>query len=1583
MKYSIKIANSRYGWNSLVDKFKELNLTSNDQIDIITEISDDIYETSEDITNLKYFLIIKDYLTNQHIEYKFKIICIGKDGYNNVMRIRQFFSHAIRSFYVDDKNTLYIISSSYADEEDNLNMYKSFSVKENDKLNRIIEYAKKIYIKEYLLEKNSNKEVKSANEIFDSIYISIRKKDAYKRNIYIHKALSKNTFINIQKAINKSLKTHVDEYNYEFTYFCRLRNNIDASDIFPVVKIDNMDFKVFDALSNIYTKSINNEKAYKGDIYNHLDAKNKTKLIEELNRNIDVNVVNENPLVKCIFMFLLRNYIDNKEIFCSVDDGYSVNKSIFDKIFADSKSYAEGLFQIIENSCLYSCGKCAYVFMRTYSANRNSFMSDYERDSKNRLRLYNKYKLCLEKNVSGSINPNNIFNDNYSDYLELCVFDNAINKKGILETYNSKNNNNFKAENINQVIEETEDEYKQRNNKIAEYYITHYGLRWFNKIIAKNTGCIMIMSPYNNDTSLYLSPNNDSNDTFEKCNSYYTEHNVLLPLSYKWQSQQQLKEKTGINKYLFGKEVSTEDFVFYPVKLSACNLLYRNQNEKLGHIIKNYNIINSLNHNCMIIHLDVNSSTSDIEICAKSLFLHIMKSYLDDFKRKLYIVVHFDERRNLINEFVRVFSIFYDKIGENKYMQGVEIALASKSIGKYNKKCDEVNFILSGVNFISAYITANTFVYYNAESSAEFVPLLKYLTKYDNSSDGKHEEVTIFPFDLYLKNNDESLWFIKKMSNILDCNVQNNPYGCKISNVHIRISSRLHLDTFYEAELLFHNISNVYRFAYIVAKDIINDFKNADPKNVIILGYENYSSILIQQIAEWVKSTAKVKVSSAIVTNVEEMASFQFLESPTNKRELYCYTIIPVGTTMSTVYKVHNVFLKHNKNVVFRNNYSLVCVSDNVNNDKELFENETVRKYWESIDTNNQIIKLARESANSDSIYVKYILRVKTRWHSINNCELCKNNIPLIQVDKTSTIPNSIFELQNNHRKFIDGYCKDLSLFMPSIDKKMNVNEIVKYAHLCRGNNHYQFYFNFQELVQKADKKIISWAKSIKVDNNAYNIVISPLSLSNTQFLKLVIDNVFSSSLRFLHIDINNTYKEDIRAKFSYISMDYKRIKTLNSNARICFYYVDDSIVTGQTINRARMFLKMIVEEANLGLGENIYFEKVFLLLNRSSYDTARTFVRNVEKDYCCFFNIEIPSYNTNSDFCPGCSIKEQYQLLHKRSASEKLSSEFLRLSKKHEVRTPEAYDNWISNQIDEGHNYFLYLMSYLYYSDNLDDFSDNQKNMITNYMHSIFKKHCKNGLINQYDKYIEAVNCININKYVIETHQEDDKYKIVNLVKYIIAKKAYTRLVSMNNAYINLSRINQSKGKDINVIDESKTIILKLMANAKTPEEIISLVKVISREHLSKYYHIRCAIVQIMVELLNAIISNETSKNKEVTIIVQKFNEAKYAQLKYHLIMTIIHRLAMLQTSGVLSLKTAQDVINYMSRHYFSYYKLINDEVSKHPELLLIPPSPKETMINQYMKSLKTATMLNNDDALCNKLLELSENLLGGNNNE
>ena len=86
-------------------------------------------------------------------------------------------------------------------------------------------------------------------------------------------------------------------------------------------------------------------------------------------------------------------------------------------------------------------------------------------------------------------------------------------------------------------------------------------------------------------------------------------------------------------------------------------------------------------------------------------------------------------------------------------------------------------------------------------------------------------------------------WFLDRMKSVLNNDISEYPYGCKISNTHIRISSRIHLNDFYEAELLFHNLGNVYRFAYLIASDILKSVK------------DNNEEILSSFCSTWNKNT--------------------------------------------------------------------------------------------------------------------------------------------------------------------------------------------------------------------------------------------------------------------------------------------------------------------------------------------------------------------------------------------------------------------------------------------------------------------------------------------------------------------------------------------------------------------------------------------------------------------------------------------------------------------------------------------------------------------------------------------------------
>lgn len=1587
------IDNTVKGWEHARDQYNKSQTNTNDEvwrIEFFVKI-ESVGDT-RDILNLRYFFPIGEDITRRGKEYKVNILFSTTQNeteknwvIQDMERISTFLSQVdTDELHFDRENHIaWFMSYGYAE----LSKPKPVEPFPYEIVSDIVDIAKASCIVAQKDSGASNDQLLRSKELFDNISVQFESRGGSNMPsciLTIREAFSYKEYSDIENYVSKAIATYKPKPPVSFHFICQYAKRAFVSEIFPITRITNHASIGFRSTITAYRKYFSDPQRYLGTKKVNFSSVQKVRMRNQLTEKVDELTRFENDLVKAIFYFILRNHLDRKEIFTL--DLYKkaiLNNAVIDKAFADAKSYAEGIYQIIENSCLYSFGRCAYFGMRIHNADRNAPMSSFRNESRVRIRLSEKYSMCINNNV-----PNIFAGDQYSDYLELYVIDNASNQMGIIPNFNSKINikNGKRIRQVKEIFEETEADYLERHSEPSEYYLTHYGLRWFKKIISKNQGYLIVVSPSGTQTSFYTGSDTipESAKRYLPEHAYYTESSVLLPLSYEWQGE---NESRNISyKPLFGNTISTNDIKFREVNIDKEIIHVGESKEEKINLL--YHYITRFSSPQLHFIVDDKMSPSDIEAFAKSVFKFIYLTHLENSARNLLMVIDFKSRRDLINEFVRIFSVFYDKVGKSRYMIGVQIALASERMASDEQTINEINFILGGSNYESAYATANIFLYYNSKSTAPFIPLLEYLTREAPANKAEKADnntaVDIFPFDLYLKDTNDKSWFINKMDVLMNQDIRNVPYGCKISNTHISISSRIHLNTFFEAELLFHNIAIVYRFAYLIAQQIIksidrDNLKSSD--NFLIVGYENYSSILIQQIAFWVKNTCNIKrnlKTAIIVTGENGLSEISYCDTKEFTGTINCYTVIPIGTTFSTIYRLHNdirKLLAQNALFAFKDNFAVVSVCDELGEKKDLQSHPLVLKYWKKISP-NQII-LQPESSTYEDVSVHYLILTESKWYDNESCEICRTNLPLIQADKTSTLPAAIFELTNSNRRFLPP-TENLELFEPQFNRNTGVTSaMVLYSHLYRGNNHYQFYFRFQEFVAKHFDKISKWAKGLKIDSDAYNIVISPLSVSNAQFLKIVLDNVFSSSLRLLHIDINNTYKEDIRAKFSYISSDYKAIKELNKNAQIHFYYIDDSIVTGQSINRGRMFLKMLLDESGLNIDSPIYFKKIILLINRSSYDTVNTFVEDAENDLYAFCNISIPSYNTNNNFCPGCAIAKKYELLKKRSASTLLREEFDRLSQKQEPRTPDEYERWLEKQIREKNSYFTMLRVYLYsLPDKAQAFDRSLRDTVTGYLYKYYQNHIRTQ---NTQTVLSAEH--NLTGF-LNSIRPSESYcnKVVGLVKFLIAQRAYTRLRTMNTAYERLQEIAKEQSPfdadDINL--RIKDTIWELLEADDDNEAVISYIKVISREHLSTYYHIRRAIMEVMSDLLKAFIGEPLSDDSPAHRIAARFESAQsdFNPQKYQAVIIITHRLAMLQSSILLDHETVEKTIRFFENERKQFDALMNKDISINRKLLLLRFPSQEQLVKQYVKSLKITTMLDKDDNMCNRLLTLYEEL-------
>lgn len=1718
------IENTHTGWLQAFDLYNQGDQEAEKKTEIVefifqVLIENDISKDANDVTNLRFFMPIVQEIEN-HKNYIWRLeVLFPKDEESNKNDIGRAYAFLCLMFkYVDIvKDAVYAFGEKGFFEypmqelEEGINRAKengklaAFKEQELEELKGVL---RKTYIRKY---KNPN--------LFVFAYpwkdLSDAEKAALQGNENeIRKEIESREF-QTHKRI-RALQQSVFEKPMQGALYVTYNEKIGTSNIFPClcfvpelgsnsreILYTNLDQKYekgngsFGVLSNIIEaleEYLADKDKYIGIDNIKLEKDQKQALVKELKGKIRSYAEEINALTYMILLYVLRNLLAQKQLLKAVDEKNIINgkkknpgeiekikrlhidETILHKAVADAASYAESIYQIIENSCMHSYGRKAYFGMRIHNVSRHATMTHYEKESKMLIRLYNKYSDCLELNANGQVigDKHEFNNATYDDFLEFFVVDNASNQEGILSHYNQRN-----AETVDCI-----DEILDKPLKELDDYIQHYGLRWFKKIVKKNHGHFIVKSPYKKADGSYenscwrdngensysgRSKNKQSVDRSQAGEiRYTTDYTILVPLAYKTPREtlfKQMPPTVSVNK-IFGNTVHIEDYrleTFHCMQaISALaqrgvKVGVRRKEDVVKEIIKQ--LPKNLPKDTVFLWDATNCAYSDIELLAKSLFGYI---YRNDAEVRQYFAVDFGRNKEFITEFVRIFSVFYDKDEINHILKNVQIALCADNLEYEKAGCGksvkEVGFILAGKNLRSVYATANVFLYYNTGNTLSFIPLLNYLISTPKESENKKnqekfEPVEQFPFDLFLskdtKNRElkawQDSWFLDKMQNVLNTDMERKElYGCKFDNVHVRLHSGVHIDCFYEAELLFHNIGNIYRFAYLLARDIIKDLRarycDGHYNNVIVCSYENYSSVLLQQVCEILKDTleqspAEIRAYVGVAKENNEIIMEECYRKTFGAENVGndCYTILPISTTLSSVYKMHRAMSaymeKHQESKPkFCKNYSLIVVGDRrLKEGRELKETEPIKHYWQELDETEKKITLTpyqytKGVKTKERTEVDYLLKVDSEWHFHEQCTEGKgastekrNAGPLIQLDKTSTQPKLIFDLDSSNRKMSWGEDR-LSTFQPKMVWDETYEPMIIYSHLYRGGNHYQFYFRFLEYVKNNEEEIKNWAEELdkKIEQDSYNIVLAPLNMSNSLFLKLVIDNVFSSSLRLLHIPVDETYKEEVRTRFSYIAEEYKKIKTLNASAKINFYYVDDSIVTGHTLNRARMFLRMLLDESEIEYNEIKIFRKVFLLINRSSYDTLNTFVDDPQENVHAFANIGIPSYNTSSDYCPACEVRDRFELLRKRSNTEAMRKEFDRLCYKHMKRTPKEYLAWQDKEICENPSYFAWLRLFLYHWDptlekNREDVPHIKfiKDEVLAYLNERFDKDDLVSLTVEDEeskerraRFIDTITKLTIGD-IVKGKSDSYKMKFVNLMKYLIEQRAYRRFKAMSKAYESLLKpfpdARCREAREAIVRDRIIALIEQEFETVKDIESpkakfyekaeiLTSYIKVISREQLSNYYTIRKVIIEVMKDILSVVVENKAEKDLARVVGFLRFPKFSgrtadnnlCAALQLQIYFTIIHRLAVLQCEDVFEKENIEQIIKHYKAVYNKYFFLKSNEKEKYDgyaesdkiDLLLMTCVPSfESLVEKYVASIKVAGMMNKNelpDYLC-----------------
>ena len=990
-----------------------------------------------------------------------------------------------------------------------------------------------------------------------------------------------------------------------------------------------------------------------------------------------INFVSENassvPALALILFSIQLKYISKK--------GKSLNYSAFENLLNVSCDFSESILQIIENIISHSLGGC---FLFRLNDNLDKIKDQYVYDDK---------EIDIES------------------YLRISLVD--YSKKGIAEGIKEKGkiSSEITLEDIFNFEEIANQEYLDYLSS-DESTIHHYGLPTFKSIVQQYKGCFVVKSR-GIDTlrKSDICVNFDGNGLRLKnerniCKTHIsgTEYDIILPLS---KSLYLDKKSEGITSVSFDFNFPTNceklEVFFEPCVynffLDGVNTIgtelkskYKSKQRFKEETINQSSVelsqrLKKTLKNNMVVYFYLNSRVMPYrrtEIIAK-IMLKVFSILNRDFKALNFVL--FGLSKHGITSFVRQYALFYRK-GICDYMQHNQLFVVSEDY--------KSEVLLYGKSLTTSYQHLCT-QRFNYGISSNIANVIKHITqKIENFNHSKIKE-TVLPNNFNMLNRIEIVnntpilsskkWYYDKLLTVINNDIHDKYLGCKISNTHVRLNN-IHIDSFYECQLLFGNSFWCDIFSERIVEYILcSDLKHS--KNPIILyGYETYSECLLLVTKQKLKKILNVDVeylifenSKYVTTNEKSKKKIRYFDRVLGKfkeklKNANFVFINGISTTLSTFEEqLYNQLLCELKIEKFESNNNLAFVIVQV---EDATSEKTVSNTYIKMD--NEYVY--SEKGHLDFIKDKkcgYLISVKAAWYTPSNCPLCfpkehlKNEVILVETNDTSTVPMTLIKPHKNGSLncSIAGESLPTSSFLEHMDNQ----KYLYYCHLNRNGNHHQYYIRTANFVQdnlQEGSELRVWLNKIKDKDichsvgNTINIIICPSHFSNETFVSAVNEYVFNNQAHLISLNIKKEFRSSFEAKFSNYKTMLELIKKEMPEIEfyINFYYVDDQIVTGATFQRAKSLIRGLVSEyLNNDYSKRFHiniFKSIIVLVNRNSLKSVSSFFddlkldessKKIEIPFYSFINLKTPSIRSYGDSCPICQKVQRLENIVKESS--------------------------------------------------------------------------------------------------------------------------------------------------------------------------------------------------------------------------------------------------------------------------------------------------------------------------------------------
>ncbi len=820
--------------------------------------------------------------------------------------------------------------------------------------------------------------------------------------------------------------------------------------------------------------------------------------------------------------------------------------------------------------------------------------------------------------------------------------------------------------------------YSEKKNVIH-----HYGLKIFQKAVQSSNGHFFVQSfskHHPERDELYY----DNDDGTRKLSRFClpgTSYSILFPI--KTENKIEAFDDYGIEDY--GCKINDRDPLFsyqvinkeLPVKTEA--VTPQEKEDFIERIALDFLDFREIGKGA-VISVNAKEIPGDMaEIIYKAVILAMLQS------TDMFHVVLFECRQEFVQMFLDVSYFVWRNLNERLiYKAGKQIALYTaeyyEEIMILPESWDHTLLINHSNNFSRETRWKNHFEKWYYENRVQ-----------------KSNSIVRYPFDILAGEKSGDTIFEMYVKTVVNRSIQGWDLGCKIENTHMRLGSTIHVNHFYEAEVLFGNSLFVERFALLIIKSMLkpseNEFSPLQASDKVTLyGYTNYSEQTVFCTMKFLRSMLPgIDVDYAILERETENRGFTHIDRirystyfedgkiGEEKRKEYFQSrkivcVIPIASTLKTNEKMINLFAERNGKAckaAFWRNFELILVGS-------VGENRYWRKQGKRI-----LGKQGMEISPSPEFFVEVTLD----YMEPLECDLCFpeqmiDEQPLIEANAASTIPNQAFGLISEEK----APCRINREELQKEEQRLEVlrNEVL-YCHLERNENHFLFYFQTERLLVEHSKEIIDWLGEVKgkiqIPKNDYVVLLCPAHFSNAGFIEYVNSCVFGNAAVVIRDDVDKEYRCNFRAKFSNLRKfvqkmaDYERNGT-GLKRHIHLFYVDDVIITGHTFQRARSLAQSIIEDFVVSERQKYaVFDGIFVLIDRNSRSSRWQYTGIREEDCLyAFRTVHISSIRNHGDACVYCNMANESGTLKRSSVTKEMEQYWSGEEKKFSVNPLVGY---------------------------------------------------------------------------------------------------------------------------------------------------------------------------------------------------------------------------------------------------------------------------------------------------------------------